>query len=744
MEDAFEIELRVNPVVPILAIQFALLSLIGLQNLGIAIPVVRQVIGTIYLVFIPGLLILLVLNVRNLDFLEGLLYSVGLSLAAIMVTGLALNAFGPILGIQHPLSATPLVAAMAAVTLSLCAIWYFKSTERVHPFVIRISRPAVPPALLLCLVPFLSIFGAYLLNFFEIPALLILLVITVALLVILAGFGKVISKDLYPLALFVIAISLLYHVSLVSTYLTGYDVQIEYNVARLVVSNGYWNTAIANNVNAMLGIVVIAPTFSQICSIDLVWVYKAIYPLLFALVPVGLFRIFQKQTDDKTAFLSAFLVTSIFAFYAVMPQLARVEIAELFVVLLILVAIDQRMLGVQRTAFFIVFSFALITSHYGLSYIFMFVLVAAWVVGLLFSAPSTGKVRGPPSALLKRSDGTKTSESAAARQMRTRVIRPSTVLLFILLAFTWYKLASGGSSVQLLVNIARQVTENIGTTLFNPASRDVINAATTQLTPMREITRYLTLGTQFFIAIGLASIVLNRRKWRFDDQFLAFAIGFFLVNVASVVVPNIATFLTFRFYQITLLITAPFFVVGWLAACRFLFCNVLTTRWTTRRQDAALSGVAVFLAIFLAFNSGLVYELAHDRPAAMSYNPNVDAARFNEKELTGATWLLSQVANRTVLSSDVTGGLLLQGKDPVLLYVGQDNQNKRLKSFFADTEELPQGSPIFLRSHVIETGQILDTYQGTEYKSLNSSIFYRAVLSKTSKVYDNGGSQIYV
>jgi uncharacterized membrane protein len=135
MEDAFEIELRVNPVVPILAIQFALLSLIGLQNLGIAIPVVRQVIGTIYLVFIPGLLILLVLNVRNLDFLEGLLYSVGLSLAAIMVTGLALNAFGPILGIQHPLSATPLVAAMAAVTLSLCAIWYFKSTERVHPYI---------------------------------------------------------------------------------------------------------------------------------------------------------------------------------------------------------------------------------------------------------------------------------------------------------------------------------------------------------------------------------------------------------------------------------------------------------------------------------------------------------------------------------------------------------------------------------------------------------------------------------
>jgi uncharacterized membrane protein len=570
------------------------------------------------------------------------------------------------------------------------------------------------------------------------------LVITVALLVILAGFGKMISKELYPLALFVIALSLLFHISLVSTYLTGYDIQIEYNVASLVVSNGYWNPAIANNVNAMLGIVVLAPAFSQICSIDLVWVFKAIYPLLFALVPVGLFRIFQKQTDDKVAFLSAFLVTSIFAFYAVMPQLARVEVAELFVVLLIMAVIDQRMLGVQRIAFFIVFGFALITSHYGLSYIFMFVLVAAWVVGLFFSAPSTGKLRSPPSALLKKSDGTKTSESAAARQMRTRVVRPSTILLFILLAFLWYEFASGGSSVQLLVNVAHQVMDNIGSTLFDPASRDVINAATTQLTPMREITRYITLGTQLFIVIGLASIVLNRRKWHFDDEFLAFAIGFFLVNVASAVVPNVATFLTFRFYQITLLLTAPFFVVGWLAACRFFFCKALTMRCTTRHLDAALSGVAVFLAIFLVLNSGLVYELAHDSPTAMSYNPNIDAARFNEKELAGATWLLSRVANRTVLSSDVTGGLLLQGKDPVMLYVGQDNQNKRFKSFFADTEELPHGSPIFLRSYVIETGQILDTYQGAAYKSLNSSMFYRAVLSKTSKVYDDGGAQIYV
>jgi hypothetical protein len=79
-----------------------------------------------------------------------------------------------------------------------------------------------------------------------------------------------------------------------------------------------------------------------------------------------------------------------------------------------------------------------------------------------------------------------------------------------------------------------------------------------------------------------------------------------------------------------------------------------------------------------------------------------------------------------------------------MLYVGQDSQNKRFKSFFADTEELPHGSPIFLRSYVIETGQILDTYQGTAYKSLNSSMFYRAVLSKTSKVYDDGGAQIYV
>jgi uncharacterized membrane protein len=740
MQEAIALEWRRSPLIPILVIQIALLALIGLANIGVNIPIMGQLVALIYLLFIPGTLVLLILDVSNLNPIEALLYSVGLSLVALMLTGLALNTFGPTLGVQRPLSLMPLVTAMTALTLSLCGLWYARTRGRFHPYVIRVPRQALPSALLLCLLPFLSIFGAYLLNYFQAPALLMWLIIIIALLVILAGVGRFVSRELYPLAIFVIAVSLLYQVSLVSTYLVGYDVQIEYNVASLVVSNGYWITSIPSNYNAMLALAIIAPALSQIGGIDMVWVFKALYPLLFALVPLGLFRVFQKQVDDKIAFLSVFFFMSVFAFYAEMPQLAREEVAELFIVLLLLLVVDRAMSRAQRSAFFVVFGFGLITSHYGLSYIFMFIMAAALVVMFFLSAQPMTKLRRASAALFTRSGGTSVPENSVSRQLDTRLVTPSLLVLFVVLTLAWYMSFSSGTALQLLSGFVNQITGNISTTFLDPATRESVAVATSPQSPLREVTLYLGLVTQFLAVVGIIFVVLKRKEWHIDDGFLAFAIAFFAVVVASVVVPNLTTFLSFRFFQATLLLVAPFFVIGWTRGCQFV-CDALRTRWTLRRREAALSGVAVFLAVFLIFNSGLAYQIANDNPTTASFNPNVDAAVFNQKEIAGATWLVSRVSNTSILGSDATGVLLLYGKDPAVLFLGQD---KRDDTIAADTEGVPQGTYIFLRSHVIETGQIFASYQSTQYVNLTSSVFYSNVLSNTSKIYDDGGSQVYV
>ncbi|MCK4733687.1 MAG: DUF2206 domain-containing protein, partial [Methanophagales archaeon] len=373
----------------VLAIQFAVWSMIGLDAAGFQIPILRQFIGFIYLTFIPGILILRILKLHKLGNIETLLYTVGLSIATLMFTGLFMNTVYPLFGISGPISITPLIITISILVLVLCILSYIRDKDFSEPSFIDVGNVLSPPALFLCLIPFFAIFGTYMVNFHHNNILLMFLIIIIALIVLLIGFDKFIPKNLYPLAVFVIAISFLYHRSLISMYIIGWDIHTEYYLANLVIGNSYWDSTIFSTVNAMLSITMLAPIFSDICSMSLTWVFKTIYPLLFSLVPLGLYRIFQKQTDDKIAFLSIFFFMSMVRFYSPMP---RQNIAEFYLVLLILSLIDKDINKIKRSVLFIVFGVSLAISHYGTSYIYMFCLIVAWLILVFMGSPTAQKL----------------------------------------------------------------------------------------------------------------------------------------------------------------------------------------------------------------------------------------------------------------------------------------------------------------------------------------------------------------
>jgi uncharacterized membrane protein len=362
----------------VLAIQFAMWGVIGLDAIGLQIPIIRQLIGFIYLTFVPGIIILRILKLHKLGNIETLLYTVGLSIATLMFTGLFMNTVYPLFGISGPISLTPLIITISAVVVLLCVLGYVRDKDFSDPSIINVGDILFPPALFLCLIPFLAVLGTYLVNFHHNNLLLMFLIVIIALIVVLIGFDKFIPKNLYPLAVFVIAISLLYHASLISMYLWGWDVHLEYYLSNLVMGNSYWDSTIPITVNAMLSIVMVAPIYSLILNIDITWVFKIIYPLLFSLVPLGLYRVYQKQTDDKIAFLSCFFFTAFFSFWLISSR--RQWIAEFFLVLLILPMIDKGMDKMKRSLLFIVFGVSLVVSHYGTSYIYMFCLISAWLI----------------------------------------------------------------------------------------------------------------------------------------------------------------------------------------------------------------------------------------------------------------------------------------------------------------------------------------------------------------------------
>ena len=244
----------------------------------------------------------------------------------------------------------------------------------------------------LFLIPFLAIFGTYMMNYYGNNSILIIMYFLIALIPIMVAFDKFIPKRLYPLTVFLLSVSLLFSSSLISNYINGWDINMEYYFSNGVVTNSYWNTEIPEILNSMLSIVIVEPIFSKISGLSVVDIFKVIYPILFSFVVVGLYSVFRKQTTRKISFMACFLFISVFMFFLEMPYLARQEIGELFVVLMIMVMVEKNLSKRNLTILTVFFIPALLVSHYSLDYIYMFLLLCSYLVILIRNLNLTSKL----------------------------------------------------------------------------------------------------------------------------------------------------------------------------------------------------------------------------------------------------------------------------------------------------------------------------------------------------------------
>lgn len=189
---------------------------------------------------------------------------------------------------------------------------------------------------------------------------------------------------MYPLIIFVIAISLLFQNSLVSNYISGFDIQREYFVANSVFTNFNLIDVGYPELKAILSVTILPTIFANVLNLNLIWVFKIIYPLLLTLIPLGLYKIIKTQTNAKIAFLSTLFFVSSYSFYYNMLQLTREIIGELFLILIIFLMLDEKN-NVNKSVLLVIFAFSLIVSHYGLSYILLLILITAWLLNILLN-----------------------------------------------------------------------------------------------------------------------------------------------------------------------------------------------------------------------------------------------------------------------------------------------------------------------------------------------------------------------
>ena len=68
----------------ILSLQLAYWGITALNYLGIEIPLIRQILGFIYLTFIPGAVLLRIIKLHKLTNIATILYTIGLSVVSLM------------------------------------------------------------------------------------------------------------------------------------------------------------------------------------------------------------------------------------------------------------------------------------------------------------------------------------------------------------------------------------------------------------------------------------------------------------------------------------------------------------------------------------------------------------------------------------------------------------------------------------------------------------------------------------
>jgi uncharacterized membrane protein len=708
----------------ILIIQTFLWITVFFELNGNHLPIISVILTSISLFYINGVLILRILRIHNLGNIENFLYAVGLSIAVTMFLGMAIDLIYPVFGIKTPISTLPLIITFTVFTTFLCILSHSRDRTFENQTYLDLTG-IINPMLFLFLIPFLAIFGTYMMNYYGSNSILMIMYLLIALIPIMVAFDKFIPKRLYPLTVFLLSISLLFSSSLISNYINGWDINMEYYFSNGVVTNSYWNTEIPEILNSMLSIVIVEPIFSKISGLSVVDIFKLIYPILFSFVVVGLYSVFRKQTTRKISFMACFLFISVFMFFLEMPYLARQEIGELFVVLMIMVMVEKNLSKRNLTILTVFFIPALLVSHYSLDYIYMFLLLCSYLVILIRNSNLISKL-----PILGRWGIIKFFFYKDDVYGDTKILDYKLQLLLIFsLTLIYYNLFSSAALFDLTVFTLNNVMSTAYQYLFNPNSLAAVGIVTSEKSFLRSIALDLHLIIEFMIGIGILLLLYRRTQMKFNENFSLFSVMSFLMLGLVLVVPFLAGALNpERFYQIALIFLSIFFVVGWIGVFRIIN-RIFNFKWKKKSiYSNSLKLIAIFLAISLIFNSGVVYEVFHDKPTSLSLHSTMDGPKFNNMELTGAEWLNNHKLD-IIVYSDVYRSLLLNG-----YFI---NTHTSLEN----GTDVVQPSYIFLGTYNVINHQIAAPAKGSSpvayLDDRNYTTFY-------NKSYDNGGSQIYL
>lgn len=354
-------------------------------------------------------------------------------------------------------------------------------------------------------------------------------------------------------AIYLVSLALLFSTSMQGSYLVGSDIQSEYWIAKHSMNS--WDMSYPHLYNASISTALIAPWLSRVSHIDLVWIFKVVYPAIFAVVPVILFFAYRRLFGQTKALLATAFFVVMPVFFLEMPQLPRQMLAEVFLALMIYATVSQwkyKELVIQ------VCLLAMIFTHWTVG------LMGVGIVSCVLVARIIPWIKG----------------------WRLEPIVMGIVMVSCLaIGLYWGSNVAHGlpmKGISNIVTVAEVATKaatgeyaeiqeyeriNSGTNTYlehqEPLVQTAIGLDLKGVSPLGIIFRIVQWLTQILILIGCAKVVIWWKRYKIQPEFAVGIFGSLAILGACVLVPNFSGLLGItRFYHLSLFFLAPMLVIG--------------------------------------------------------------------------------------------------------------------------------------------------------------------------------------
>lgn len=665
------------------------------------VSIYRQFSAIIFFSFVPGLLLLDILKVRNIQFFKRIVLALGLSISFLAFFGLILNILYQILNILKPLSLISLLSFFNFIIFILIFLNYSLNKHFNYNFVLKLEKGNAIVLIFPVIFPLLSILGTYLMNTIQTNFFLIILLLIIPIyLIIIYYWHKKFHDFEYLFSIWMISISLLLFTGLTSNYLYGRDVYNEFRAFETVFQNSVWSLSNYNSVlTATLSTSLLPAIYEILTGIEALYVYKIIYPFLFSFVPVVMYLLFRNYLDELNSFLSSFLFVAQSYFIYESHSAMRQNIALLFLSLFLMILFDIDVKSkIKKNFFLIIFLIMITLSHYSAAYILFIILAFVWCVKKLITI--------------------------TLNIQETEQISANIIILFIVFIYFWYSIATQTHFVNLigfLQDMFQSTTSFFIEETRQPAVYKILGKNLINIPEIIYVTVHDIIF--LFIGIGTLAIITNRKKFKFDSEYLLMiCISLFLL--ASLLVFPIASkrYGMLRLFQELVIIIGSTFIIGLTFVCE--------------RIKIKNSTIFILIILILQFFSAsfLIYQFFGVPQSGVLNHDGLRHYEFYiyDQEVESAQFLVDHKNEIENINSDSMGSMRF-------IYVNPKNKKINMNNPFLINNTYTSGY-LYLRAANTQRRII---YPSFFYDAIKPISDYEYLLERNNKIYDNSISMIY-